>query len=197
MGGASITIIENGKAVLCEGYGADEADDIFRLFSMTKISTAVAAFQLIEKGVLSLDDPVSKWILEWKNHLVFDANGNVSVCEVPITIQHCLNMTSGVPYPGDDTPGGIRMAQLEADVFARTAAGQRLTTLDMCRLMALVPGNFVPGTRWEYGASADLLGGILEVATGKTLDVLYEEQIYGPLGMTDTAFCIPQDKARL
>ncbi|AWE42092.1 serine hydrolase domain-containing protein [Actinobaculum sp. 313] len=103
-------------------------------------------------------------------------------------------MTSGIPYPFPGSPAQRRMELLEADQIARAAAGIPFTTQSACRAMAAVPGGFHPGAGWEYGAGADLLGGVLEVVSGKSLDALYEERLFGPLEMIDTGFYVPPSK---
>lgn len=194
LGGASICVIKNGNIQLLEGYGADNVDSIYKVYSMTKVFTAVVTFELVEEGVIALSDPVAKYLPEFANRLVFNAEGGLEVERTPLTIQHLLNMTSGIPYPFPGTASQRHMEALEAEEIARAAAGIPFTTLSACRKMARIPGSFEPGRGWEYGAGADLLGGVLEVATGKTLDVLYEERLFQPLGMADTGFCIPLEK---
>lgn len=194
LGGASICVIKDGETKILEGYGTDAADSIYKCYSMTKLFTSVCCFTLVEDGTLSLDDPVAKYLPEFENHLVYNAEGQVEVEKTPLTIQHLLNMTSGIPYPFPGTAAQQRMVQLEADEFARAKAGIPFDTLSACRAMASVPGDFEPGKGWEYSAGADLLGGVMQAATGKTLDVLYEERVFGPLGMKDSGWCVPMEK---
>lgn len=195
IGGASICVVKDGEVKICEGYGADKVDSIYKIYSMTKLFTSVVTFTLVEDGTIALDDPVAKYIPEFENHLVYNAEGCVEVEKTPLTIQHLLNMTSGIPYPFPGSDAQKRMMALEADEIARAKAGIPFTTLSACAAMAQVPGDFEPGRGWEYGAGADLLGGVLEAATGKSLDALYEERLFGPLGMVDTGFCVPIEKA--
>lgn len=195
LGGASLCVIKDGEVKILEGYGTDAADSIYKCYSMTKLFTSVCCFTLVEDGTIALDDPVAKYIPEFKNHIVYNAEGGVEVEKTPLTIQHLLNMTSGIPYPFPGSDAQKRMMQLEADEFARAAAGIPFDTLSACRAMAQVPGDFEPGRGWEYSAGADLLGGVMQAATGKTLDVLYEERVFGPLGMHDSGWCVPQEKA--
>ena len=194
LGGASVCVIKDGEVKLLEGFGSDKADSIYKIYSMTKLFTSTVTFQLVEEGVVQLDDPVAKYFPEFEKHLVYTPAGSVEVERTPLTVQHLLNMTSGIPYPFDGTASQKRMAQLEADEIAHAKAGILYTTRSACAAMASVPGDFEPGKGWEYGAGADLLGGVLEVATGKTLDVLYRERIFAPLGMNDTDFCVPVEK---
>ena len=195
LGGASICVIKDGEVKILEGYGTDKADSIYKCYSMTKLFTSVVAFTLVEDGTIALDDPVAKYFPEFENHLVYNAEGGVEVEKTTLTIQHLLNMTSGIPYPFPVTDAQKRLGMLEADEFARAKAGIPFTTRSACAAMAQVPGDFEPGKGWEYGAGADLLGGVMEVATGKTLDVLYEERLFGPLGMSDSGWYVPVEKA--
>lgn len=194
LGGASICVIKDGEVKLLEGYGTDRADSIYKIYSMTKLFTSVVTFTLVEEGKIGLEDPVSKHLPEFKDHLVYNAEGEVEVEQTPLTIQHLLNMTSSIPYPFDGTPAQRRMALLEGDEIARSKAGIPFTTLSAAKAMAQVPADFEPGKGWEYGAGADLLGGVLEAVTGKPLDELYAERIFKPLCMDDTGFCIPEAK---
>lgn len=194
VGGAAVCILRDGEVKVCEGFGADRSDSIYKIYSMTKLFTSVITLQLAEEGVLALCDPVAKYLPEFKDHLVYDTEGQVEVEKTPLTIQHLLNMTSGIPYPFPGTEAQRRMMELEAGEVALANAGHPFTTVSACKAMAQVPGGFEPGKSWDYGAGADLLGGVLEVATGMTLDVLYQQRLFGPLRMTDTGFCIPVEK---
>ncbi|MCH3942310.1 MAG: serine hydrolase [Atopobiaceae bacterium] len=194
LGGASICVIRDGEVKILGGYGCDGADSIYKIYSMTKLFTSTVTFQLVEEGVIALGDPVAKYLPEFASHLVYAPDGTVEVERTPLTIQHLLNMTSGIPYPFDGTPSQRRMAELEADEIARAKAGIPFTTRSACAAMASVPGDFEPGRGWEYGAGADLLGGVLEVATGKTLEALFRERVFEPLGMADTGFYVAPEK---
>lgn len=188
LGGAVIRIVQDGALRMNRAFGADARDSIYRVFSMTKVVTAVATLALARRGALDLTAPVAHYIEEFAERRVLSPEGRLEPESRPVAIQDLLNMTSGIPYPGDQNPPQQRMAAVESDLLLEAERGQKVTTLDLCRRMAEVPGLFEPGTRWAYGASADLLGGVLEVASGMSLSRLFDELIFTPLGMNETGF---------
>lgn len=166
-------------------------DSIFRIASMTKPVTSVAVMMLWEQRKLGLDDPVSKYIPEFKNPRVLvgvdplatrPANGE-------ITIRHLLTHTSGLTYDAENLQplynqhrisGGISSTDLTLDQMIKTLAG--------------LPLLFDPGDNFEYGMSTDVLGRVVEVVSGDTLDRFFDKTIVAPLGMHDTSFKVPPDK---
>src|ERR1700722_4223518 len=174
-------------------------DTIVRLFSMTKPVTAVAAMMLYEEGAFDLLDPVSSLIPSFVRTLVW-AGGNreAPVLEpqhAPMAIWHLLTHTSGLTYSfALDHP---------VDSLYRRAGFKLAMTIDLdlaeaCDLLAGLPLLFQPGTAWNYSVSTDGLGRIVEIVSGKPLDVFFKERIFDPLGMVDTAFKVdPADLGRL
>ena len=174
-------------------------DAIFRLYSMTKPIVSVAALSLMEEGRLSLDEPVSKYIPEFKSMSVgsetFDPKtGTQSFQTVPakrqITVQDLLRHTSGLTYgPPLSTRTHIHRMYKEAGIWS-----QDWLLADFAKALAKMPLVAEPGTTWEYSHSTDILGRVVEVAAGKTLDLVVQERVLNPLGMTDTHFSLPSDK---
>ncbi len=166
-------------------------DTIFRIYSMTKIITTVTAFTLIEEGKIGLNDPISKYLPEFASMRVFtggtaDAPQTVAA-NGPITVRELLDQSSGMRYDvfGDDELHKIYVgAHLwEADSLK-----------DFTARVAALPLEHQPGASWTYGVNTDVLGALIEAVTGERLEQVERERIYGPLGMTDTSFSVPDDK---
>ena len=162
---------------------------IFRIYSMTKPIISVATMSMIEDGLLELDDPVSKFIPEFNNLQVIDGEtGEVSATENAMTVENLLTHESGLIqafFSPDSKLGQMYTENLAGDLTARELAGR----------LGKLPVYFEPGTAWHYGHSTDVLGAVLEVAAGQTLDVLLKERIFDPLGMDETTFWVPKNKA--
>jgi len=164
-------------------------DTVWRIYSMTKPITSVAAMILYEEGKLALTDPVSAFIPAFSDARVFDGGSDLRQVTVPaaepVRIWHLLTHTAGLTY------GFHRVHPVDA---AYRAAGFEWGTppgVDLaraCDLWAGLPLLFQPGTEWNYSVATDVLGRVVEVASGQRLDEFFAERILRPLGMTDTAF---------
>lgn len=203
--GAGYMLIQGGKQRYFStcGYADREKktpikrDTIFRLFSMTKPITAAATMLLVERGQLDLRDPVSQYIPSFREQTVWNPGGEPRPVSREICVYDLLNMTSGIPYPENwegCSPSGLLMDDLFQKLKADQAEGQRLTTREWIDRIARVPLAFQPGERWMYGLSADVLGAVIEVVTGKRYGEFLREEIFTPLEMPDTAFYVPEDK---
>jgi CubicO group peptidase (beta-lactamase class C family) len=204
LAGASGLIARNGKVVFRQSWGEMKTDSIARMFSMTKGVTAVAALMLYEEGKFSLTDPISKYLPEFANMKVtketVDASGKKSYetvpAERPITVRDLFRHTSGLDYSGPPDEKGE-----PAYKSLGLLGGAPILNFDLAeatRRLASVPLNDQPGTAWRYGYSVDVLGRLVEVVSGVTLDQFFQDRIFKPLGMKDTGFSVPEDKwARL
>jgi CubicO group peptidase (beta-lactamase class C family) len=167
-------------------------DAMFRIASMTKPLTSVAVMMLYEQGYFQLNDPVSKWIPEFK-HMQVAVSTGASYKAVPaereITIRHLLTHTSGLSSPY--VSPGFLVPEYNKLVASRTPDE---TVGDFTKRLAKLPLEFQPGTAWAYGPSTDVLGYLVEVISGMPLDRFFEEKIHKPLGMTDTYFFPPDEK---
>ena len=200
-------VVRHGETAYSKAFGwADlEAkrplaeDAIFRIFSMTKVFTSVAAMMLHEEGRFKMHDPLSRYIPAFGHTKVAicGAAGRVTY-EVPrreIIVRDLFTMASGMPYPGIDTPSEREMHAIFEQMAVDREAGKPWNGLRFAQACAeRVPLNFHPGEHWWYGLSLDLLGVLVEVLSGQTLGAFMRERIFAPLGMHDTGFCVPPEK---
>src|SRR6266481_8269124 len=201
--GAVIAIARHGKLVALDAYGwrdkaagvAMTTDTIFNIASMTKPMTAVGALMLYEQGKLLIDDPLSKYFPKFAQMRVAvrDA-GEPTADTVPanrqITIQDLMRHTSGLIYGGRGTTLVHKMYPAASSDAAREYDGAAF----MDKLAAL-PLLYQPATVWDYGFGIDILGLTIENITKQTLGQYLQANLFTPLGMTDTGFSIPADKA--
>jgi len=197
--GAYLIIGRHGKVAFQEGFGvqgpgqtAPMTDEtIFRVFSMTKPIVSVTAMTLVEEGKLDLDAPVSKYLPEYANLRVWQADGTTVPATRPMLVRNLMSHTSGLIY------GFIQPTTPISKAWA--AGGEnndKVTTREYARVIAKLPLRSEPGTAWYYSRSTDVLGAVVEVAGGKPLDVLVKERVTGPLGMTDTGFSQPESQRK-
>jgi CubicO group peptidase (beta-lactamase class C family) len=206
MPGAIILIQQHGRPVYFECFGVRDVesrrpmtpDSIFRIYSMSKPITSVAAMMLVEEGKLALDDPVAKYIPGFADAKVgvetTDKNGKpVLVPEPvwrPIMIEDLFRHTSGLTY-GFYGDSAVRKIYANSDLFAgdfdNASFAERISKLPLAEQ---------PGTRWDYGHSTDVLGRIIEVISGQTLYEFEKQRLLEPLGMTETAFFVADTAQR-
>lgn len=197
MAGAVVAVARRGKVVVFEALGESEAgsgkpmktDAIVRIYSMTKSITTVAAMMLVEDGKVGLGDPVSKYLPEFKGLRVHAGTGDETVeAKREVTIRDLMRHTSGLTYGiFGDTP--VDKLYKKAGVFAPDD-----TLADMMTKLGKLPLLYQPGTRWHYSVSTDVLGRVVEVASGKPLDKIFAERIFKPLDMRDSGFFVPEEK---
>lgn len=165
-------------------------DTIFRIYSMTKTVAAVTAMSMVEDGLLKLDDPVSKYIPEFANAKVLDEEiGETRDAFSVMTVESLLTMQSGLIQ--DIFAGSTKLGAL----YPENPTSGNYTAMEVAQILGKLPLRFDPGTRWHYGHSTDVLGAVIEVAAGKSLDAVFRERIFDPLGMDDTSFYVPASKA--
>ena len=199
--GAAVVLTKDGEAVIsCTGGFADKenqipmkADHICRAFSCSKISTSICAMILMERGQLDINWELERIIPEFA-HPYYVKDGKRVECEGSIRVRDLLNMTAGIPYPGEG-PEGIELTnQVWGELDQSIRDGKSMTTLEVAKRIAKCPLCFEPGKLWMYGASADVLGAVIEVVSGMRLSTFMEENLFAPLGMNDTAFYVPAEK---
>ena len=198
--GAVSLVARNGKVVHHSAVGWKyreenipmSTDTIFTLMSMTKPIVSAALMMLFEEGRFRLDDPISDWIPEYKDHMVFVNSGarNATVPEArPVTIRHVLTHTSGLTLNPQDK--GLS----EEEIAWITNYGEGFDTLgERVARAALIPGAFHPGDEWQYGSSTDYVAVLVEKISGQSIDTFLEERIFEPLGMHDTHYYVPEEK---
>lgn len=196
--GAVILIQQHGKPVYFESFGVRDvdsrrpmtADTIFRIYSMSKPITSVAAMMLVEDGKLALDDPVAKYVpafADVKVGVEKPGDGGTLTLEPlrrPITVEDLLRHTSGITYGFyGDSP--VRKLYAKSDIYDGDPDNAQFA-----ERLAKLPLAEQPGTRWDYGHSVDVLGRVIEVISGQSLYQFEKLRLLDPLGMTGTAFFV-------
>jgi len=202
---ATAFISINGEMVYHKGFGFNNIEsgekldktDIFRIASMTKSVTSVATMQLIEKGLLSLDDRLSKYLPEFKNPTVLidllpDSTFTSKPAKSEITIRQLLTHTSGIGYGFQSE---IYNAMMVKNGISEGFEEKPITTRENMKRLAEIPLLHDPGEKYTYSMSMDVMGAVIEVVAGESLDKYYYDNIFEPLGMKDTYFIIPTDEA--
>lgn len=205
--GAVVFVQQDGKPVLFRSFGQADMesktpmsrDTMFRIASMTKPITSVAVMMRVEEGKLRLDDPLSKHLPEFQDMQVLvptkdggDKGYRLVKAERPITIRHLLTHTSGITYRLFGRP---HLGKLYAEAGVSDGLVETEGTIgDNVKRLAKLPLLHQPGTAWEYGLNTDVLGRVVEVAAGKSLDEFFRKRIFQPLQMNDTGFHVPKEK---
>ena len=201
--GWHVVVSRGAKVVHSSTYGTRDAeagkpfedDTLVRMFSMTKPITSVAAMMLYEEGAFELKDPVSKFIPSFDDVRVYrEGSAFKPVTEPatePVRLWHLLTHMSGLTY-------GFHYSHV-VDALYRQAGFEwgsppGVDLAECCDRWAALPLVFQPGTEWNYGVSTDVLGRVVEVVSGQSLDTFLEERIFQPLGMSETAFFVPEDQ---
>jgi CubicO group peptidase (beta-lactamase class C family) len=201
--GTQLLVYRRGKVVhsATQGFADLERqvpvkdDTIFRIYSMTKPITSVAFMMLFEEGRVALDEPVHKYIPEWKNLGVFQAGTGPGFLtrppSRPMLIVDLLRHTSGLTY-GFQQRSNVDAAYRAAKIGEVEKAG---TLQTMIEDLAKIPLEFSPGEAWNYSVSTDVIGYLIGLISGKPFEQFLKERILDPLGMNDTDFFVPADKA--
>ena len=158
------------------GQNAVSEQDIYQMYSCTKVMTCTAAMQLVERGIIGLDDPVEKYLPEFADCFLL-AGGQKLRPEKTMTLRHLFTMSAGFDYDRATKP-----------ILETIAADPHATTLDIVKALARSPLQFEPGTQFLYSMCHDVLAAVVEVASGLRFSDFLAENIWKPLGMTDTNF---------
>ncbi|NDV58783.1 serine hydrolase [Bacteroides sp. 519] len=197
LAGAITLVVQDGEILHFTPYGYMNVEQsipmdkntIIPIASMTKVITSIGILILQEEGKLSIDNPIEKYLPQFRNLKVY-TNSNTSETEdlsTKSTIRHLLNHTSGIVYSGGNT--------LTDKLY--TEAGFREWNRPLPEFIDKITGiplAFQPETKWQYGYSHDVLGYLIEVVSGQTLDCFLKERLFIPLGMNDTDFYVPKEK---
>ena len=199
--GGNLCVLHRGQEVYYaeSGYG-DIAnrrkiarDSIFRLYSMTKPVTSAAVMLLMERGIVDLLDPVSKYIPTFADMKVAAPEGDVAVNR-QVTVKDCLSMTSGLAYNCDPDPASRDAALVYDELDQRLYSDNPMTTMEAARKLGQGRLAFQPGESWRYGTSADILGAVVEAASGVRFGEFLNREFFEPLCMKDTGFGLDAPK---
>jgi len=206
--GAVALVVRHGKIVYNKAFGYSDTpagkkmqtDDIFRIASQSKAITATAVMMLWEEGKFQLDDPISKYIPEFKNTGVLknfnysDTSFTTTPVNKEITIRHLITHTSGIGYGVIDPDERFRLLYHKAGIIDAYTA-ENITIAENVKKLASLPLHHQPGEKFTYGEGLDVLGYFIEIVSGMPLDRFMKTRIFDPLGMNDTWFYLPQEKA--
>ena len=201
-------VTRNGKIVHWKAYGmannqenkALKRDDIFRIASQSKAITSTAVMMLWEEGKFQLDDPISKYIPEFKNPQVLksfrysDTTYTTEPAKSEITIRHLITHTSGLGYGIIDGNEQIKMIYAKAGVTDLFTT-EKITIAESVKKLAKLPLHHNPGEKFTYSEGLDVLGYFIEVISGMPFDQFLKTRIFDPLAMNDTRFYQPEEKA--
>lgn len=190
---AQLIVRKDGKEVFkyIAGYSDSQKtnpaqwNDLFWMYSMTKVVTMVATMRLVERGELDLDAPVYKYLPKFKDIRVGRNVEDTVECETDITLRHLMSMTAGFTYTSTNHPK-MHEARCKADS----------TTMDIVNAFSQGPLFFQPGTNWEYSYCHDIVAGVIEAVSGKSFGQFLKDEIFTPLEVEDTAF-FPCDEQKL
>lgn len=204
--GAVALVARNGKIVYHKAFGmanledgrSFQRDDIFRIASQTKAITSTAVMMLWEEGKFRLDDPISKFIPEFEDVLIFESFNEADSSFTgrpstrPITIRHLLTHTSGIGYGMIDSDNFRKIYQKAGIIEAFTTKDVSIEV--NIKKLAAMPLHFEPGEQFYYAMGLDVLGYLIEILSGQALDQFFKQRIFDPLGMKDSYFFLPESK---
>lgn len=185
--GCELAVTYRGETVFRSGVGFADAeltrpvsqDDLYFVFSISKITTCVAALRLWEEGRLGLDDPVSKYLPSYAYLTVKNEKGKPAPAQNTMTVRHLFTMTGGLNY------------DLNAQPIMRVRQSDDQSTVSIASALAEAMLDFEPGTKFQYSLCHDVLGAVVEVASGMRFGDYVKKYILDPLGMTDTGYHVP------
>ena len=202
--GYTVAVARYGRIAYLSTYGQRDVeankptttDTIYRIYSMTKPITSIALMMLVEEGRLQITDPVANYIPSFANMRVFTGGSSLNPItqptREPMRVWHLLTHTSGMTY-------GFNYFDAVDDIYRRAGfefgIGHRTSLEEACDSFAALPLCFEPGTSWNYSVSTDIVGRIVEVVSGMSLDEFFAKRIFAPLKMNDTSFWLDEGKA--
>jgi len=202
--GTVMMVARKGKLVYATALGVRDpksadglrTDTIFRIYSMTKPIVSVAAMILVEDGTLQLTDPVARWLPAFKDVKVATSGGEVAT-QRAMTVQDLLRHTAGLAYGELTQNAAVKEALAKAGLYKPGVIDfdvRDMTGAEQVERLARIPLLYQPGTTWEYSLASDVLGRVVEAASGKRLGDFLGERLLKPLKMSDTAFWVPETK---
>ncbi len=207
IGGATAIVVKDGKIIYYKAIGSSDLDSkaamkkdaIFRIASQTKAITSVAIMMLYEEGKLMLDDPISRYIPSFANQQVLDKfnEADSSYTTVPakraVTVRDLLTHTSGIGYAQIGSKEATAI-YAKNGVWGGIGVENGMILGDKIKILGTLPLLHQPGEKWTYGLNTDILGYLVEVLSGVSLDEFFRTRIFEPLGMKDTYFYLPKEK---
>lgn len=202
--GCQVLVSRRGQPAYFRSFGESDkersramsADTIFRIYSMSKPITSVALMMLYEEGRFQLNDPVYRFLPQWRDQKVWvegDGEGmKARAPEAPVTVRHLLTHTSGLTYGGSLVPSDHPVDNAYA--HAGVSRDENETIESFANKLAQVPLRFEPGTQWEYSYATDICGCLVEAISGQPFDEFLSQRLFEPLGMVDTGFVLPDEK---
>ncbi len=191
---AAVALVANGDDVVVATRGEATRASIFRIASLTKPITATALLMLVDGGLVGLDDPIARFVPELAEPKVLRSPDAAIDDVVPlareVTVRDVLESRAGWGFPSDFSVPVVQLYFQRAFAFGRPFAGVDEWIAGLARVPLLAQ----PGDEWLYNACSDLQGALIERITGRTLDEVLQDRIFGPLGMSDTAFFTPAEK---
>jgi CubicO group peptidase (beta-lactamase class C family) len=204
--GCQVAVARHGQVGYFRSFGCRDAerglpvedDTIWRIYSMTKPITGVALLSLYERGLYQLSDPVTRFIPEWRDLKVRERADDGSERLVdpgrPMTVRDLMMHMSGLGFGGGPTLQERFTSERSQAMVPGLRRGAGFTLASMVSHYAAFPLEFHPGTRWLYSVSTDICARLVEIMSGQRFDDYLRETIFGPLGMTDTGFSVPDEK---
>ncbi|MFJ3223492.1 serine hydrolase domain-containing protein [Streptomyces sp. NPDC086783] len=202
--GYLVSVSRHGRVAHLTAYGHRDlaahlpvtTDTLWRIYSMTKPVTSVAALMLLEEGRIALDDPVGRHLPAFADPRVYVAGEGAGVitrpAAGPLLVRHLLTHTAGLTF-GFYRTHPVDALYRAAGVQTSVVEGTDLAAT--CEVYASLPLQFEPGTRWNYSVATNVLGHLVEVVSGRPLDAFFAERIFGPLGMTDAGFHVDEEQS--
>lgn len=214
IGMGDLKVMIDHKEVFHHGAGYSDAaqtkkmdgDDIMWLFSTSKVITCTAAMRLVDRGELSPDDPVDKYLPEYAEMTVREADGSVRPARNKITVRDLFTMTAGFHYDSffqikrayeAHHGSGEDLSKVENEIpksLFELGRSDKITVREFARAVAQIPLHFEPSTHYAYSVCHDILGAVIEVVSGMSLGEYMEKYIFEPLGMNDTGFVLSEEK---
>jgi len=200
--GWQVMVSRRGRVAHLSSYGladveagrAVEADTIWRIYSMTKPITSVAAMMLVEQGLMELTDPISRWLPEFAEPRVYVAGPAAKPVTVPahepIRVWHLLTHSAGLTY-------GFHHVHVTDEIYRLAGYDLGMPAKDLAGFsegIAKLPLAFEPGSEWNYSVATDILGRLIEAVSGQPLDEFFAQHIFTPLDMVDTAFHVDEPR---
>lgn len=201
--GINALVLKDGKEVAYAQAGfADvenkkpfERDAIMRMYSMSKPVTSAAVMILMQRGLISLSDPVANYLPAYGNLMIREEDGTSRPVGRAVKLKDLCSMTSGLPYGDPNGKGAFKYAQRVFDEIDRKLyTDEQLGTVEIANRLAEAGVAFTPGDSWLYGTSADVLGAIVEVVSGMRFGEFLKKELFEPLEMNETGFFVPEEK---